>query len=130
MTDDQSSVPKGSPIRAVPEASGGAAAPEPAASTTPPRASVTGLRRGRGRNGAPRTRVSAAFVAAVTGFLVLLLLLIFILQNTETVTINFLGAKGHLGLGVGLLLAAVGGALIVAILGGARIAQLRRARKR
>jgi len=97
-------------------------------SSATPREPVTGRR--KRRSGAPRTRVSSAFVAAVVGVLLLLLLLIFILENTETVTVNFLGAKGHLGLGVALLLSAVGGALIVAILGAARIAQLRRVKRR
>ncbi len=60
----------------------------------------------------------------------LILLLVFILENTESVTINFLGASGRLGLGLALLAAAVAGALIVAILGVARIAQLRKLRKR
>lgn len=73
----------------------------------------------------PRTRVSATFQALIAGTVVLVFLLIFILENTESVKINYLGAKGHLSLGVALLLAAVGGALIAAIIGLARIGQLR-----
>jgi uncharacterized integral membrane protein len=73
----------------------------------------------------PRTRVSATFQALIAGFVLLVLLLIFILENTEDVKINFLGAKGHISLGVALLLAAAGGALIVATVGVARIGQLR-----
>jgi uncharacterized integral membrane protein len=56
---------------------------------------------------------------------ILLLLLIFILQNGHTVAISFLGARGHLPLGVALLLAAVLGVLLVAIPGTVRILQLR-----
>ena len=107
-------------------------APGPTAAAAPPsRQPVTAPRkRGLGRSaGAPRTRVSAAFVGAVAGLLVLVLLLVFILENTESVTVNFLGASGRLGLGLALLVAAVAGALIVAILGVARIAQLRKLRK-
>lgn len=109
---------------------GGAPGPTPG-TATPPREPVTAARkRGRARpKGAPRTRVSAAFVSAVAGLLVLVLLLVFILENTESVTVNFLGASGRLGLGLALLVAAVAGALIVAILGIARIAQLRKIRK-
>ena len=73
----------------------------------------------------PRTRISAAFQGTVLGAVVLVLLLIFILENTESVKINFLGAKGHISLGVALLLAAAGGALVVSIVGLARISQLR-----
>lgn len=73
----------------------------------------------------PRTRVSATFEALIAGTVILVFLLIFILENTESVRINYLGAKGHLSLGVALLLSAVGGALIAAIVGLARIGQLR-----
>ncbi len=78
----------------------------------------------------PRTRVSAAFSGFVAGAIVLVLLLIFILENTARVKISFLGAGGHIALGVALLLAAVGGALIVGLLGATRIAQVRRHAKR
>ncbi len=78
----------------------------------------------------PRTRVSTAFSGFVAGAIVLIVLLIFILENTESVKISFLGAGGHVALGVALLLAAVGGALIVGILGVARIAQVRRHARR
>ena len=56
---------------------------------------------------------------------VLVLLLIFILQNSRTVQISYLGAHGHLPLGVALLLAAILGTLLVVIPGTARILQLR-----
>jgi putative membrane protein len=61
----------------------------------------------------------------VAGAVVLLLLLIFILENTQRVKVSFLGAGGHLSLGVALLLAAVGGALVVGTIGVARVVQLR-----
>jgi uncharacterized integral membrane protein len=57
---------------------------------------------------------------------VLILLLVFILENTESVKISYFGAGGHLPLGVALLLAAIGGALVTGIVGAARIMQLRR----
>ncbi|MGH3171075.1 MAG: LapA family protein [Trebonia sp.] len=56
---------------------------------------------------------------------VLVLLLIFILQNSHTVDVSYFGAHGHLSLGVALLLAAVCGILLVAFAGTARIMQLR-----
>jgi uncharacterized integral membrane protein len=62
----------------------------------------------------------------VTGFgIVLLLLLIFIVQNQNTVEVSYFGAHGHLPLGAALLLAAVAGILLVALAGSARIMQLR-----
>jgi uncharacterized integral membrane protein len=78
----------------------------------------------------PRTRLSAAFSGFVVGAIVLILLLIFILENTRSVEINYLGASGHLALGIALLLAAVGGALVLGVLGTARITQVRRHAKR
>jgi uncharacterized integral membrane protein len=66
----------------------------------------------------------------IAGAVVLILLLVFILENTQSVKISFFGASGHLPLGVALLLAAIGGALLVGIVGTARIVQLRRHVKR
>ena len=62
--------------------------------------------------------------------MVILLLLIFILQNDEQVEVALFGANPDLPLGVALLLAAVLGALIVALLGTARVVQLRLTAKR
>jgi uncharacterized integral membrane protein len=72
-----------------------------------------------------RTRISAAWTAVAVAAVVLLLLLVFILQNLQTVRVTFLGATGQLPLGVAVLLAAVGGALLVVVLGAARMIQLR-----
>jgi uncharacterized integral membrane protein len=73
----------------------------------------------------PRTRVSGIWVASIAAVVVLLLLLIFILQNGDRVKINIFGANPTLPLGVALLLAAVLGALLVALIGVARVVQLR-----
>jgi uncharacterized integral membrane protein len=77
-----------------------------------------------------RTRTGAVWVASIAAVLVLLLLLIFILQNGARVTIQFFGADPTLPLGVALLLAAVLGALLVALVGVARVVQLRHTAKR
>jgi uncharacterized integral membrane protein len=77
-----------------------------------------------------RTRVSGIWVASIAAVVVLLLLLIFILQNSESVKINFFGANPTLPIGVALLLAAVLGALLVALVGVARVVQLRRAARK
>jgi uncharacterized integral membrane protein len=69
--------------------------------------------------------MGGVWVAFVVAALVFLLLLIFILQNGQRAQVSFLGADGHLPMGVALLLAAVFGALLVALPGTARIIQLR-----
>jgi uncharacterized integral membrane protein len=74
---------------------------------------------------APRSRVGGVWVAAVLFALVLLLLLIFVLENGQSTEVSFFGQHGHLPEGVALLLAAVCGILLVAIPGTARIIQLR-----
>jgi uncharacterized integral membrane protein len=79
---------------------------------------------------APTTKTGIAFSAIIAGAIVLILLLVFILENTQSVKISFFGAGGHLPLGVALLLAAIGGALLTGIVGAARILQLRRHVKR
>jgi uncharacterized integral membrane protein len=72
-----------------------------------------------------RTRIGGVWIAAVLSAVVLLLLLIFILENGQSVAISYFGAHGHLPLGVALLLSAVLGVLLVVIPGTGRIIQLR-----
>ena len=72
------------------------------------------------------TRTARAHTALIVGAVVLILLLVFILENTESVKISYFGAGFHMPLGVALLLAAIGGALLVGIVSTARIMQLRR----
>lgn len=73
-----------------------------------------------------RTRLSATYKGLVGGAVILVLLLVFILENTQKVNVTYFGASGHLPLGVALLLAAVAGALLVGVVGIGRILQLRR----
>jgi lipopolysaccharide assembly protein A len=72
-----------------------------------------------------RTRISGLWVAVGFFAVVLLLLLIFVLQNGTQVGVSYMGAHGHLPLGVALLLSAVCGVLLVVLAGAARISQLR-----
>jgi uncharacterized integral membrane protein len=87
-----------------------------------------------GRPGAvakfPATRTSRAWWTLAGGVIVLLLMIVFIAQNSDHVAVHFLWIKGHLALGVALLLAAILGAATVLLLGAARILQLRRQAKR
>ncbi len=77
-----------------------------------------------------RTRVGGVWVASALFAVVLLLLLIFILENGQRANISFFGAHGHLPLGVALLLGAVLGVLLVVIPGTGRIIQLRMVARR
>lgn len=82
----------------------------------------------------PRTtRVGMVWAAVVVALLALVLLIIFILQNQQPAKVLFLGLEGTVTLGMALLMAAVGGGILVAAAGAARIVQLRsnarRARK-
>jgi uncharacterized integral membrane protein len=95
--------------------------PQPPAQTSP--GSATGvtppLR-------SPRfTRASAAWVATAAALLFLVMLIVFMLQNPTSVEVHYLGFSGSLSLGMALLIAAVGGGVVVAIAGIARVTQLR-----
>lgn len=76
------------------------------------------------------TRASGLWAAVVVALLVLLVLLVFILENGHDAKVTFFGAHGNLPLGVALLLAAVFGGLVVVLAGTARILQLRRRARR
>lgn len=73
-----------------------------------------------------RTRAGYAWIGIIAFSVMLVLLLIFILQNTQPVEISYFGADGSLPLAVAMLLAAVAGVLLTAIAGSLRIWQLRK----
>jgi uncharacterized integral membrane protein len=75
-------------------------------------------------------RISGLWVALALFAVVLLFLLIFILENSQRVDISFLGAHGHLPLGIALLLAAVLGILLAVIAWSGRGVQVRAAARR
>ena len=102
-----------------PPASGSATPPEQTASSAKP------VPPGLPQHTVKRTRISGVWAAVASFAVILLLLLIFILQNGRTVEVSYFGAHGHIPLGAALLLAAVAGILLIALPGGARILQLR-----
>jgi uncharacterized integral membrane protein len=111
----------------------GADEPPPGPETSAERAGGAGSAPGEpGEPGEkiPHTKTAAAYNTLIAGAIVLILLLVFILENTESVHIAYFGIGFHMPLGVALLLAAIGGALIVGIVGTARIMQLRRHARR
>ncbi|HIW91662.1 MAG TPA: DUF1049 domain-containing protein [Candidatus Corynebacterium avicola] len=66
------------------------------------------------------------WVALIVGAVVLTLLLVFILQNLDSVKLQLFIWEWNFPIGVGMLIAAIGGALLMACVGGLRIIQLRR----
>lgn len=76
------------------------------------------------------TRTASVWTSLTLGFLILIVLLVFITQNTESGQFAFLGWRWSLPLGVAMLLAAVCGGLITVLAGTARMYQLRRAAKK
>jgi len=76
------------------------------------------------------TRAASLWSSLTMGFLILIVLLIFITQNTASAQFSFLNLRWTLPLGVAILLAAIGGGLLTVLVGTARIFQLRRAAKK
>ena len=101
--------------------------PPPSAngSAPPPRAAAPTPSRRRAH-----TRISGMRTSLIVGILGLIVVMIFIIQNAHAVNISFLGAHLRLSLAVALFLAAIGGALVMAAAGTARITELRRTMRR
>jgi uncharacterized integral membrane protein len=76
------------------------------------------------------TRISAAWLGVWAGIVVVILLIIFIAQNTSGVRIRFLWMDGVIPTALALLIAGVGGAIIAMAVAAARIVQLRRLLRR
>lgn len=87
----------------------------------PPPASGRGGASGQHRP----TRTAALWVAVAVGLVLLVVLIAFFVQNQDMITVRFFGLEGTLALGTTLFIAAVGGGVLVALAGGARILQLR-----
>jgi len=91
---------------------------------------VAGRRARSTQRAVERTRAGALWTAVVVGVLVLVAILLFVVQNSEKVQIQFLFMNGTLSLGVALLVATLLGALLMLSIGTIRIFQLRRAARR
>jgi uncharacterized integral membrane protein len=76
------------------------------------------------------TRTSMVWTMVGIGVVLLVAILVFILQNGQRVRVRFLMVDGTLPLGVGLLFAALLGALLVLVAGAARVLQLRMVARR
>ena len=102
-----------------PERAETSAQPEPAtASTEAPSVTQTPA--------PPRKTVAGrVWFAIVVAAILLIALIIFIAENSQNVTISFLGANGTISLALAILIAAVAGVLISVLVGSTRILQLR-----
>ncbi len=87
--------------------------------------------RDRNRDDPLRGSRTSGFWAAVVGFgVVLILLIVFIAQNTRETTVSFLGWDGQVPVAVALLIATAAGLFLATAAGSLRILQLRRRVKR
>jgi uncharacterized integral membrane protein len=130
MADDHD--PTATPaVRSVPASStradtGASATGSSAASVEPKQVKLDPTLDGHQRQGIS----GATWFALILGTVILVLLLIFILQNNESTGFSFLGLDFSLPLGVAMLFAAIAGVLITALLGSVRLFKVsRRVRK-
>ncbi|WP_409184661.1 lipopolysaccharide assembly LapA domain-containing protein [Amycolatopsis sp. VS8301801F10] len=134
MSHARNDGPEGVAKSEIPEASGTEVpgALDPAAPGTAPGAGPRpSAAKPAGRKGKVKsTRISGTWIAVIVAIVVLAFLLVFILQNLDTATVHFLGASGSMPLAVAMLFAAIAGAALVALIGGARILQLRKQARR
>ena len=76
------------------------------------------------------SRTSGAWIGLAVVAILLVLLVIFVAQNTQKVQVAFLGWEGQTPLAVAILASVVTGLVVAAIAGSLRIIQLRRRVKR
>ncbi|MEE6258651.1 LapA family protein [Plantactinospora sonchi] len=78
----------------------------------------------------PHTRTGAAWVGICVAALICVVLIVFMLQNTQSVEVTFLWMHGTLPTALAMLIAGVGAAILTMVVGAARITQLRRLSRR
>ncbi len=108
----------------------GSASSTPSSAAAPEQAPVPPSQGGGGTGRAGKdplrgSRASGIWTATIALIVILILLAIFILQNTQSVEVSYFGWNGKAPLSATLLIAAAGGALLVASAGALRILQLR-----
>ncbi|WP_280264431.1 LapA family protein [Nocardia wallacei] len=77
-----------------------------------------------------KTRTGYTWVALVAAAVLGIVLLIFIIQNLDQARVTLFFWEFSLPLGITILLSVIAGALVMGLVGGGRILQLRRAAKR
>ena len=84
----------------------------------------------RTRRRSLRTRAGTAWFAVCTAAAALVVLIVFMLQNTRSVEVTFLWMHGNVPLALALLVAGVSVAILAMAVGEVRISQLRRFARR
>lgn len=74
---------------------------------------------------APKSRMAVVWAALIVGAILLILLLVFVIQNNVSTEFEYFTWHFNLPLGVAMLLAAIAGALIMALAGSVRMIQMR-----
>ena len=69
-------------------------------------------------------KTAGMWIGLILGAIILVLLLIFVIQNNNTAAFQYFGAEFDLPLGVAMLLAAIAGALVMALVGSVRMIQM------
>lgn len=69
-------------------------------------------------------KTAGMWIGLILGAIILVLLLIFVIQNNVTAGFQYFGAQFDLPLGVAMLLAAIAGALVMALVGSVRMIQM------
>lgn len=118
-TPETGAVPGGQPPPGMTDPLGGKTAPAP---TGRKPAGKTARRKST-----DSSRVGNAWIALIIAAILGIILLIFIIQNSESADVEMLFWNFSLPLGVTILLSVIAGALVMALVGGVRIMQLRRA---
>ncbi|MDN5820511.1 MAG: lipopolysaccharide assembly protein LapA domain-containing protein, partial [Brachybacterium sp.] len=69
-------------------------------------------------------KTAGMWIGLILGAIILVMLLIFVIQNNVTAGFQYFGTEFDLPLGVAMLLAAIAGALVMALVGSVRMIQM------
>ncbi len=95
-------------------------------STEPPAKPIYPATETKQPSGVQGSFAGGTWIALIAGALLLIVLLVFIMQNQDQVDLVLFAWNFRFPAGIGFLLAAISGALIMALVGGVRMFQLRR----
>lgn len=121
---DRGAQPGGAPAADQPGTSGKTAKPGKAAK--PDKGGKGGKAASTQSDPLRRSRAGGLYVGVIALGIVLILLIIFVAQNTDPTTVRFLGWQAEIPVAVALLIAAVAGLFLAGIAASLRILQLRR----
>ena len=69
-------------------------------------------------------KTAGMWIGLILGAIILVMLLIFVLQNNQTAGFQYFATEFDLPLGIAMLLAAIAGALVMALVGSVRMMQM------